>query len=169
VVGDDREKSGPPVAEAGIKMEGLGAWARQFNKTHKCKLRILGEVIRLTIPDVMTVYMSFGVEEEGDVRVETIRVFGPREGKGGAYGQSGHTVFQLVTQQLGKVLEEAVKLQDVIELVAGYDTLFISGCRVCGRVVSAEGHVPAVVRRRRESGEWIGEHVTCTPALGNYL
>ncbi len=166
-MGDDREggtSAFPPnVAEAGIKMEGLGAWARQFNKTHKCKLRIQGEVIRLTIPDVMTVYMSFGVEE-GEIRVETIRVFGPREGKGGRYGQSGHTVFQLVTQQLGKVLEEGVKLQNLIELVAGYDTLFISGCRVCGRVVSAEGHVPAVVRRW-EGGEWIGEHVTCTPGL----
>jgi len=158
----------PPLAEAGVKMEGLTDWAREFNRTHKCKVRIRGQVLRVTIPDVMTVYISFGVssiaEERGDINVETIRVFGPREAKGVPYGQSAFSVFRLVSQQFAKVLEQEtgrVKLQNLVGLVTAYESLFYSPCRVCGRVVASDGHVPAIVRRW-QGGEWIGEHVTCS-------
>jgi len=158
----------PPLAEGGVKMEGLADWAREFNRTHKCKVRIRGQVLRVTIPDVMTVYMSFGVsstaEELGEIIVETVRVFGPREAKGVPYGQSAFSVFQLVSQQFAKILEQEtgrVKLQNLVDLVTAYSSLFYSACRICGRVVASDGHVPAIVRRW-QNGEWIGEHVTCS-------
>jgi hypothetical protein len=114
----------------------------------------------------MTVYMTFGASPDHGVSVETIRVLGPREARRGPYGQSQYTVFKLVSQQLATVLEAeqefgCVKLQNLIALVASYSSLFISPCNVCGRVIPAESHVPAVVRRW-EGGDWIGEHVTCS-------
>lgn len=153
----------PPVPEEPVKMEGLPEWARQFNKTHTSKLRLRGNVLRLTIPDIMIAYLSFGVIQNNQILVETIRVFGPREAKGGPHGQSGCTVFQLLSQELGKILEqeENIKLQSLVELIDGYSTLFITPCRVCGRVVSSERHVPAIVRRW-ENENWTSEHVSCT-------
>ena len=156
----------PPLVEAGVKMEGLAEWAREFNRTHRqCKVRIRGQLLRVIISDIMTVYMTFGASPEHEVNVETIRVLGPREARRGPYGQSQYTVFKLVSQQLATVLEAeqeigCVKLQNMMALVASYSSLFISPCHVCGRVIPAESHVPAVVRRW-EGGDWIGEHVTC--------
>ena len=157
----------PPLAEPGVKMEGLVDWAREFNRTHDhCKVRIRGQLIRVNLPDIMTVYMTFGTSPDHEVNVETIRVLGPREGRRGPYGQSEYTVFRLVSQQLATVLEDeqefgSVKLQNVVALVCSYSSLFISPCSICGRVIPAESHVPAVVRRW-EGGTWIGEHVTCS-------
>jgi hypothetical protein len=168
---EDRKKGTksvfPPLAEAPVEMEGLPEWAREFNRSHThCKVRIRGQLLRVTLPDVMTVYMTFGASPDHGVSVETIRVLGPREARRGPYGQSQYTVFKLVSQQLATVLEAeqefgCVKLQNLIALVASYSSLFISPCNVCGRVIPAESHVPAVVRRW-EGGDWIGEHVTCS-------
>lgn len=173
--GQDRNKGTksvfPPLAEAAVKMEGLPEWAREFNRTHsQCKVRIQGQLLRVTLPDIMTVYMTVGAAHDQDVVVETIRVLGPREGRRGAYGESEYTVFKLVSQQLATVLEAeqgSVELQNVMALVCSYSSLFISPCHVCGRVIPAESPVPAVVRRW-EGGAWIGEHVTCSAgsALG---
>ncbi|KAF9529302.1 hypothetical protein CPB83DRAFT_277985 [Crepidotus variabilis] len=156
----------PLLAEEGVKMEGLVDWARAFNRTQDCKLRIQDKVLRLSVPEIMTTYMSFGVVEDRQIVVETIRVFGSREAKGGPHGQSGYTAFQQLSQELGKVLEqERVKLQSLVDLVISYSSLFITGCRVCGRVVSSERHVPAVVRRWENDG-WVSEHVSCSDGPG---
>jgi len=172
--GQDRNKGTksvfPPLAEAAVKMEGLAEWARAFNRNSQCKVRIQGRLLRVTLPDIMTVYMTVGAAHDQDVGVETIRVLGPREGRRGAYGESEYTVFRLVSQQLATVLEAEqgrAQLQNVMALVCSYSSLFISPCHVCGRVIPAESHVPAVVRRW-EGGVWIGEHVTCSvgSALG---
>jgi len=159
-VGEDRGHQSvfADVAEAGVRMEALAEWARGFNAQQVCKLRMRENVLRLSIPDVMIVYMGYG-ERNGLVQVETIRVVGPREKTS---SQSAYTVFQQLSQQLAKVLESEVdaKLQSVVGLLVGYGELFISRCAVCGRVVSQEGHVPAV-DRRWEAGGWEWRHVGC--------
>ena len=60
-------------------MSDIGVWAHEYNKMNTSKIRIRGKLVRYTIPDVMTVYMGIGGDVDGDVVVETIRVFGPRE------------------------------------------------------------------------------------------
>ena len=65
--------------EKGVKMSDIGVWAHEYNRTNTNKIRIRGKLVRYTIPDVMTVYMGIGEDADGDVVVETIRVFGPRE------------------------------------------------------------------------------------------
>ncbi|KAF8972957.1 hypothetical protein BDZ97DRAFT_1649446 [Flammula alnicola] len=151
----------PSTLEEGITMERLGDWARAWNAGNRSKIRIRGRIIRLAMGDVMTVYMGIGIGRKGEVAVETIRAFGPREIVLG-HGQSGYAVYQQVSQQLGKMLEQEgqVKLQTMVELVMAYQDLFVRRCDVCGRVVSNEGHVPCVVRIFDGKG-WRAEHVGC--------
>ncbi|KDR75410.1 hypothetical protein GALMADRAFT_1333804 [Galerina marginata CBS 339.88] len=153
----------PVCSEDAVKMEQLGAWARAYNAAHKNKIRIRGDMVRLAIPDVMTVYMGVGRGEGDRVVVETIRAFGPREQMEG-HGQSGYTVYQELSQQMNKMLEMAgqAKLQQAVGLVEAYEDVFVGRCAVCGRVVAGEGHVPGVVRRWTGSG-WAGEHIGCSP------
>ncbi|CAA7259265.1 unnamed protein product [Cyclocybe aegerita] len=163
-VNEDRKRTSfvRPATEEGVKMEGLGEWAREFNRTHdKSKLRIRERLLRLTVEDVMTVFLGIGASADGRVRVETIRAFGARE-KPQAHGESGYSVFQQLTQQLGKVVEveSGATLQTIVELVESYDVVFVARCVLCGRVVSSEGHVPCVVRRWNGSG-WDAEHIGC--------
>ena len=65
--------------EKGVKISDIGEWAHEYNKINTNKIRIRGKLVRYTIPDVMTVYMGIGGDDDEDVVVETIRVFGPRE------------------------------------------------------------------------------------------
>ena len=143
-------------------MENLGEWARAYNETHTNKIRIRGRLLRLAMADVMTVYMSIGIDGDGCVVVETIRAFGPREQTTG-HGQSRYTVYQQLSQQLGKMLEggrELAGLAAVAGAVGGYSDLFVRACRVCGRLVGSESHVPAVVRVWTSEG-WAAEHLGC--------
>jgi hypothetical protein len=143
-------------------MENLGEWARAYNETHANKIRIRGRLLRLAMVDVMTVYMGIGIGGDGCVVVETIRAFGPREQTTG-HGQSRYAVYQQLSQQLGKMLEgggELAGLAAVAGAVDGYSDLFVRACRVCGRVVGSEGHVPAVVRVWTSEG-WAAEHLGC--------
>ncbi|KAF8160992.1 hypothetical protein B0H34DRAFT_673052 [Crassisporium funariophilum] len=150
----------PEATEEAVGMDQLGQWASEYNRANKNKLRIRGSVVRFSIPDVMTVYMTVG--GAGRVVVETIRVFGPREQKG-QHGQSGYAVYQQLTQQLGSVLEKErdASFQGVVGLLGVYSDLFILRCSVCGRVVSGEGHVPPVVRWYCSGNGWMGRHVGC--------
>ena len=144
-----------------MKMENVGEWARSYNETHTHKIRIRGRLVRLAMADVMTVYMGIGVDGDGNVVVETIKAFGPREQTTGQ-GQSRYAVYQQLSQQLAKMLEGSGGggLAGVAEIVGGYSDLFVRACRVCGRVVENEGHVPAVVRIWTPEG-WAAEHVGC--------
>ena len=60
-------------------MSDIGNWAHDYNKMNTNKIRIQGKLVQYTIPDVMTVYMGIGGDDEEYVVVETICVFGPRE------------------------------------------------------------------------------------------
>jgi len=154
----DRERTALPASE-NVKMENVGEWARTYNETHTNKIRIRGRLVRLAMAEVMTVYMGIGEDADGCVVVETIRAFGPREQMTGQ-GQSRYAVYQQLSQQLGKMLEGGAGLAGVAEMVGGYSDLFVRACRVCGRVVGTEGHVPAVVRVWTPDG-WAAEHVGC--------
>lgn len=151
----------PRRREPDVPLAELGSWARAWNETHAAKMRIKGRVVRLALGDVMTVYMGIGVGKAGEVVVETVRAFGPREATGG-HGQSVFGVFAQVSQQLGRGLEGAGAggLATVAGHVLAYGDLFVRRCGVCGRVVSHEGHVPCVVRWW-DGGAWVGEHAGC--------
>ena len=175
----------PGCEEAAVTMEGLGEWARAYNASSAHKLRVRDGMLRLAMGDVMTVYMGIGRGDGGRVVVETIRAFGPREKverpffsdlvrlmtvlQGDGHGESRYAVYQQVTQQLHAMLEEEglekVKLQSAVALVDSYADLFVSRCVVCERVVSAEGHVPAVVRWWTGGG-WRKRHIGC--AIGQW-
>lgn len=153
----DRERTAQPASE-NVKMENVGEWARMYNETHTNKIRIRGRLVRLAMAEVMTVYMGIGVDGNGCVVVETIKAFGPREDTTGQ-GQSRYAVYQQLSQQLGKIVEGGGGggLAGMAEIVGGYSDLFVRACRVCGRVVETEGHVPAVVRVWTAEG-WAAEH-----------
>ncbi|KAF9484464.1 hypothetical protein BDN70DRAFT_928340 [Pholiota conissans] len=153
----------PRRPEPAVPLGELGAWARAWNETHAtAKMRIKGRVVRLALADVMTVYMGVGVGRAGEVVVETIRAFGPREG-GGGRGESKYEVYGTVSQQLGRGLEGGDGgdgLGTVAGHVLAYADLFVRRCGVCGRVVSHEGHVPCVVRWW-DGRTWAGAHAGC--------
>jgi hypothetical protein len=53
------------------------------------------------------------------------------------------------------------------ELLGSYSGLFIERCTVCERVLSAEGHIPPVVRiwtldDKDGNGKWEPRHITCS-------
>lgn len=45
-------------------------------------------------------------------------------------------------------------------LLGAYETLFVERCTSCERVLSAEGHVPPVVRVWGD-GKWTARHAGC--------
>ena len=147
----------PRRPEPPVPLEELGAWAAAWNAAHggTAVLRIRGRVVRVVLVDVLTAYLGIGTGPDGAVIVETVRAFGAREA---GHGESAFTVFQQLSQQLGRGL--AGGLAAVVGHVLAYGDLFVGRCEVCGRVVSAEGHVPCVVRWFDGSG-WRAEHAGC--------
>jgi hypothetical protein len=53
-----------------------------------------------------------------------------------------------------------VGIENVMSVLGSYASLFVGRCRVCSRVVSSEGSVPAVVREWID-GEWSARHIGC--------
>lgn len=150
----------PRRPEEAVALADLGTWARAWNEAHdKAKLRIRGRVVRIVLADVLTVFMGIGVGRAGDVVVETVRAFGPREAST-PHGQSAYAVFQQLSQQLGRGLADGAGLGCVVGHVTAYCDLFVGRCSVCLRVVAAEGHVPCVVRWWDGAG-WRSEHAGC--------
>ena len=56
--------------------------------------------------------------------------------------------------------EERVSVGDVVRLLCCYEDLFVEPCVSCGRVMSAEGYAPPVVRLWR-NGLLERRHVMC--------
>ncbi|KAF8588631.1 hypothetical protein K439DRAFT_1405827 [Ramaria rubella] len=154
-------------------------------------------IVRVSIKDVLYAYLRLGVEDttslhraeqdkpdveypEGRLIVENVSVFGPRERKS-PHSQSDFMVFQKLSQHVAWMIqaEPAVELRTLVALFISYETLFVSQCTVCHRVLSEEGHFPPVCRiwmplRRantqdKESagalddseGRWEPRHRTC--------
>ncbi|PFH51988.1 hypothetical protein AMATHDRAFT_96428, partial [Amanita thiersii Skay4041] len=154
-------------------------YIRDYNQSHQSKLHIWAPtrfmavpesliILHFAIPDVLSAFLSLVCKQGSHfLAVETVSVFGPRESKT-PQTQSEFTVFQYLTQQISKVLQfEMQPLQSIVELLEGYDGLFIERCTVCGRVLSAEGHIPPMVRtwanddKETSGGKWEPRHVTC--------
>jgi len=166
----------PSCPEKGLTLESLPEWARERNARTPNKLRMRDNRVRYAIPEVMTVYMSVGGEDE--IAVETIRAFGPREtvsygANKSAFahaclvqmdgqGQSKFTVFRQLSQQLTHILEQEapVKFQTVVALLDAYENVFVSVCGTCGRVVTGSGHIPALIRTY-DGGSWRVRHIGC--------
>ncbi|KIJ67556.1 hypothetical protein HYDPIDRAFT_108397 [Hydnomerulius pinastri MD-312] len=105
-------------------------------------------VIRFTIPDVLTAYVSLiFASGEDPLVVESVTAFGPRERKL-PHEQSDYLAFQVLSQHIAKMLQShpRVPIQILVHLLVSYRGLFVDRCTSCQRVLSAEGHVPPVGR-----------------------
>ncbi|KAF7362006.1 hypothetical protein MVEN_00545800 [Mycena venus] len=134
-------------------------YIREFNQTHSCKLHIWTRtrgatqlsnpaVVRFTIRDVLVCYVTMAYSPEDPVlATESVTAFGPREKKS-PHSQSDFLVYQSLSQQIAKMLQShpRVSFQSVMNLLCAYVGIFIDRCTSCERVLSAEGHVPPVVR-----------------------
>lgn len=105
-------------------------------------------ILRFTIEDVLTSYISLVFTRlEDPVVVESVTAFGPREMKL-PHMQSDYLAFQVLSQHIAKMVQShpQVPLQTLISLLVSYQGLFVDRCTSCGRVLSAEGHVPPAGR-----------------------
>ncbi|EAU91368.2 hypothetical protein CC1G_07403 [Coprinopsis cinerea okayama7 len=160
-----------------VAFDGLVPFVREYNKADKpCRLHIWERtreqrqerprMLRFTIPDVLTAYISLGspAATNNTVIVQTVTAFGPRERKA-PHTQSDYTVYRLLSQEIAKMIrsEEQVPLKAILNLLEAYTGLFAEGCTVCNCVMTAEGHVPPVVRLCK-AGRREAKHVTCINA-----
>ncbi|KAJ7622828.1 hypothetical protein DFH06DRAFT_1447374 [Mycena polygramma] len=158
----------------------LPDYIREFNATNACKLHIWTRtpgatqlsnpaVVRLTIRDVLVCYVTMAHMPQDPVLVtESVTAFGPREKKS-PHSQSDFLVYQSLSQQIAKMLQShpRVSFQSLTNLMCAYEGIFIDRCSSCERVLSAEGHVPPVVRvwmeagKDGEKGRWEPRHASC--------
>ncbi|KAJ7502756.1 hypothetical protein B0H11DRAFT_601297 [Mycena galericulata] len=163
-----------------LRADELPDYIREFNQTHSCKLhiwtRIRGSiqlsnpaVVRFTIRDVLVCYITMEHTASDPVLVtESVTAFGPREKKA-PHSQSDFLVYQTLSQQIARMLQShpRVPFQSLMNLMRAYEGIFIDRCTSCERVLSAEGHVPPVVRvwmeagRDEEKGRWEPRHASC--------
>ncbi|KAJ6475229.1 hypothetical protein C8R47DRAFT_1179040 [Mycena vitilis] len=145
----------------------LPDYIRKFNAANVCKVHIWTRtpgatqlsnpaVVRLTIRDVLVCYVTMAHTSQDPVLVtESVTAFGPREKKS-PHSQSDFLVYQSLSQQIAKMLQShpRVSFQSLTNLI-------------CERVLSAEGHVPPVVRvwmeagQDGEKGRWEPRHASC--------
>ncbi|KAH9940525.1 uncharacterized protein BXZ73DRAFT_42712 [Epithele typhae] len=182
---EPRDMSFLPPPEDGavpISLEALPAYVRNFNRSNKNKLHIVSPkkgralscpvTLRLMAVNVATIYLTVdhSAQDERALIVESATAIGSREqASKPAHSQSDFMAFQQLSQQLAKVIrsDPLAPLQSFIELLGAYDRLFDDSCSNCQRVISAEGHVPPVVRRRvppsadGKGPQWDARHVVC--------
>ncbi|KAI0717221.1 hypothetical protein C8T65DRAFT_641757 [Cerioporus squamosus] len=172
----------PPVepGTVAVTLDGLPAYIREHNKSSKSKLHVVAPkrgrklecpvVLRFIAPNVVTVYLTLDhLAQDGQTLVvESATAIGSREQKP-PHSQSDFMAFQQLSQQLAKVIrsDPMAPLQAFVGLLSAYERLFVEKCTNCHRVISAEGHVPPVVRRRvtATTGSkallWDVRHVLC--------
>ncbi|KAJ6593771.1 hypothetical protein B0H19DRAFT_1091943 [Mycena capillaripes] len=166
----------PPPLQA----DDLPDYIREFNQAHSCKLhiwtRIRGAtqlsnpaIVRFTIRDVLVCYITMAYSlGDPTLLTESVTAFGPREKKS-PHSQSDFLVYQSLSQQIAKMLQShpRVSFQSLMNLMCAYEGIFIDRCTSCERVLSAEGHVPPVVRiwmdagKDGEKGRWEPRHASC--------
>ncbi|KAM5530927.1 hypothetical protein V8D89_015417 [Ganoderma adspersum] len=174
-----------PPSERGavpLRLEALPAYIRDHNNTSQNKLHIVAPkkgrglacpvTLRFTAPNVATVYLTLDVSTGNDrgLIIENATAIGAREQKP-PHSQSDYMAFQQLSQQLAKVIrsDPSAPLQAYVALLSSYDRLFVDTCSNCQRVISAEGHVPPVVRKRlitspeanSKAPLWDVRHVLC--------
>lgn len=163
-----------------VTSDNLVDYIRDFNRKHHSKLQVWVNApkqnileppitLRFSIPNVLCALLSLNYcQSDTRLIVETISIYGPREKKT-PQTQSDFTVYQCLSQHMGKMLQLQAQsaLQSILELLESYDGLFIEKCTVCERVLSAEGHIPPVVRvwtaneKGPASGKWQPMHIMC--------
>ncbi|KAF5321463.1 hypothetical protein D9619_001421 [Psilocybe cf. subviscida] len=148
----EKKETVSPLGEEGpddVTLETLGSFARTFNETHKGKMRIKGQTVRLSVPEVMTVLMVVGEAAAGGrAVVQTIRAFGVGE-KVVEHGQSAFEVFRLVSQQLRLRVEEAGAAGAGLRGVRAGDGGG-GACAVCGAAVDGGGRGVGQLARGRD-------------------
>ncbi|KAL4074281.1 hypothetical protein J3A83DRAFT_4509355 [Scleroderma citrinum] len=153
--------SGPGIEQLPPQLKyNLVVWSRikrPQNETMENTKPASSTVLRFTISDVLTAYVSLVFRSEEDpLVVENVTVFGPRERKL-PHEQSDYQVYQALSQHVAKMLQShpSVPLQTLMHALASYRTLFIDRCTSCQRVLSVEGHIPPVGR------VWIPKDGSC--------
>ncbi|RPD63770.1 hypothetical protein L227DRAFT_496593 [Lentinus tigrinus ALCF2SS1-6] len=180
---ESKETSFLPPVEPGtvaVTLNGLPAYIREHNKAGKNKLHVVAPkkgrklecpvVLRFTVPNVVTVYLTLddSTQDGQTLLVANATAIGSREQKP-PHSQSDFMVFQQLSQQLAKVIrsDPMAPLQAYVGLLSKYERLFIEKCTNCHKVISVEGHVPPVVRRRvtattgSDAPFWDVRHVMC--------
>ncbi|KAI1796338.1 hypothetical protein LXA43DRAFT_879828 [Ganoderma leucocontextum] len=172
----------PPAERSAVpvRLEALPAYIRDHNNASKNKLRVIAPkkgrnlacpvTLRFTSPNVVTVYLTLDVSTGNDraLIIENATAIGAREQKP-PHSQSDYMAFQQLSQQLAKVIrsDPSAPLQAYVALLSSYERLFVDTCSNCQRVISAEGHIPPVVRKRLISSPstkaplWDVRHVLC--------
>ncbi|KAJ7783002.1 hypothetical protein B0H16DRAFT_1298303 [Mycena metata] len=163
-----------------LRADELANYIREYNRTSSCKLhiwtRIRGAtqlsnpvIVRFTIRDVLVCYITMAYTAADPILLtESVTAFGPREKKS-PHSQSDFLVYQSLSQQIAKMLQShpRVSFQSLMNLMTTYEGIFIDRCTSCERVLSAEGHVPPVVRlwmdttKANEKGQWQPRHASC--------
>ncbi|KAJ7675069.1 hypothetical protein B0H17DRAFT_1081681 [Mycena rosella] len=172
---DTRSSSLFPVTSdepPALRAHELAGYIREFNPTHSCKLHIwtripgstqLGNpaVVRFTIRDVLVCYVTMAYAPSDPVLVIETEKKSP-------HSQSDFLVYQSLSQQIAKMLQShpRVSFQSLMNLMCTYEGIFIDRCTSCERVLSAEGHVPPVVRiwldaGKDSKGRWEPRHASC--------
>lgn len=137
----------PGIEQIPVPTCNLAIWSRIKRSDQSTKLSI-PVILRFTIADVLTAYVSLIFEKEEDpLVIEKATAFGPRERKF-PHEQSDYQVYQVLSQHLAKMLQShpLVPLQTLMQALVSYRTLFVDQCTSCQRVLSLEGHIPPVGR-----------------------
>ncbi|KAI0727405.1 hypothetical protein C8Q72DRAFT_840826 [Fomitopsis betulina] len=150
----------PPNGLPSLRLDGLADYLKDFNRSHtKVKARVVTSdrsrglfcplLLRFSISDALTIFLSVDETDEKSLVVESATAFASREQKP-PHSQSDFVVFQKLTQQVTKMIqsEPLVSLQTVLTSLISYETLFAQKCtrESCGRILSAEAHIPPVAR-----------------------
>ncbi|KAG5646302.1 hypothetical protein DXG03_003899 [Asterophora parasitica] len=150
----------PPETGSRVRVEGLGAYIRDFNNGNSGSARMHlwrrtrggvegggTRVVQFVIPDVLVAYVTLVVCADGVLVTESLATFGPRERKS-PHSQSEFGVYRNVAQQIAGMVhaQGSVGLESVVGVLVAYSGLFVERCGGCERVLSGEGHVPPVVR-----------------------
>ncbi|KAI0780169.1 hypothetical protein C8Q74DRAFT_1198625 [Fomes fomentarius] len=177
---ESKDTTSLPPLESGtvsVRLDGLPDYIRAHNKSSKSRLSIVAPkkgrklecpvTLRLIVPNVVTVYLTLDhpAQDHTALIVENATAVGSREQKP-PHSQSDFMAFQQLSQQFAKVIrtESSASLQAYVTLLNSYDRLFVDACSNCQRVISADGHVPPVVRKLLASSpdlKWDARHVLC--------
>ncbi|KAJ8696540.1 hypothetical protein PTI98_006404 [Pleurotus ostreatus] len=143
-----------------LKADQLAQFIRDFNRGNDSKLHIwlrsrsapkdeLPVVVRFTLPDVLTAYitLNYTPPHRSTLVTESVSMFAPRE-QATPQSQSEFTVYQILSQQISKMIQSCpfVPFQTLMSLLSSYDVLFSARCVKCKRVLPSEGYIPAVAR-----------------------
>ncbi|KAF5370707.1 hypothetical protein D9758_002072 [Tetrapyrgos nigripes] len=123
-----------------LKVAELEEYIRRFNMEHPSRLEVWrptrnggteadATVLRMRIKDVLTAYVTAGTAEDGEMMVESIVCFGPRE-TGSPHGESSYEVYRAMSEWLagqqvgiGGAAEKTKEANGFVDIKAAFKIL----------------------------------------------